>query len=291
MIQQLYAQVEAESLEHAVSDLCRIYEVSRSGYYKWLRRKGTLNSFEQRQNELDYLVADIHAHEPSLGYRMIADRLLMETGRSISDLSVYRSMKRLKIQGYVFRKKRPDQPGNEHEKLPNLLNRDFHAEQPMQKLVTDVTYIKHHGRFYYLACFIDLYNREVVDWELSDTFDNFLIIRPAQRILEKAKSTGRPVLLLHSDQGIQYSSAGYTSLLKEYSVVQSMSRAGTPRDNAVMESFFARFKIVLRSHFRYWLRDDLSAVIAQTIYYFNYVRPMRFLGKKPPVPFRLEQTA
>ncbi len=109
--------------------------------------------------------------------------------------------------------------------------------------------------------------------------------------LEKAKSTGRPVLLLHSDQGVQYSSAGYTSLLKEYSVVQSMSRVGTLRDNAVMENFFARFKIVLRSHFRYWLRDDLSAVIAQTIYYFNYLRPMRFLGKKPPVPFRLEQTA
>ena len=171
------------------------------------------------------------------------------------------------------------------------MNRDFHAEQPMKKLVTDITYIKHHGRFYYLACFIDLYNREVVDWELSNTFDSFLIIRPAQRILEKAKSTGRPVLLLHSDQGVQYSSAGYTSLFEEYSVVQSMSRAGTPRDNAAMESFFARFKIVLRSHFRYWLRDDLSAVIAQTIYYFNYLRPMRFLGKKPPVPFRLEQTA
>ncbi len=84
---------------------------------------------------------------------------------------------------------------------------------------------------------------------------------------------------------------GIPSLLKEYSVVQSMSRVGTLRDNAVMENFFARFKIVLRSHFRYWLRDDLSAVIAQTIYYFNYLRPMRFLGKKPPVPFRLEQTA
>ena len=167
----------------------------------------------------------------------------------------------------------------------------LHAEQPMQKLVTDVTCIKHHGRFYYLACFIDLYNREVVGWELSNTFDNFLIIRTAQRILEKAKSTGHPGLLLHSDQGVQYSSAGYTSLLKEYSVVQSMSRAGTPHDNAVMESFFARFKIVLRSHFRYWLHDDLSAVIVQTIYYFNFLRPLRFLGKKPPVPFRLEQTA
>ena len=120
VIQQLYAQVEAESSKHAVSDLCRIYEVSRSGYYKWLRRKEALNSFEQRQNELDYLVDDIHAHEPSLGYRMIADRLLMETGRSVSDLSVYRSMKRLKIQGYVFRKKHPTQPGNEHKKLPNI---------------------------------------------------------------------------------------------------------------------------------------------------------------------------
>ena len=112
--------------------------------------------------------------------------------------------------------------------------------------ITDVTYIKNNGKWYYLACYLDLFNNEIVDWELSDVFDHFLVMKPAKRLLEKAKSTGTPILL-HSDQGIQYSSAGYSNLLKSYNAIQSMSRAGTPRDNAVMESFFGRFKDVMSS--------------------------------------------
>lgn len=239
---------------------------------------------------MDYRISDLHAHEPSLGYRMLADRLLNETGWLVSDLSVYRSMKRLNIRGYAYKKKCPSQPGNEHNKFANVLNRNFCADKPMQKIVTDVTYIKHKGEFYYLACYIDLFNREILDWELSDTFDNFLVMKPAKRILEKAKSTDHQVLL-HSDQGVQYSSAGYTTLLKEYNAIQSMSRAGTPHDNAVIESFFGRLKIVLRSHFHFWKCDDLRSVVEQAILYFNYKRPLRRLGRKAPVPYRLELAA
>ena len=160
----------------------------------------------------------------------------------------------------------------------------------MQKIVTDVTYIKHKGKWQYLACYLDLYNNEILDYELSDTFDNFLVMKPAKRILEKAKSTDTPILL-HSDQGVQYSSAGYCNLLKSYHVIQSMSRAGTPRDNAVIESFFGRFKDVLRSHYRYWECDDLKKVIDEAVHYFNYIKPVRKLKRKPPVQYRLEQAA
>ena len=115
-------------------------------------------------------------------------------------------------------------------------------------------------------------------------------MKPAKRILEKAKSTESQILL-HSDQGVQYSSAGYCNLLKSYNVIQSMSRAGTPRDNAVIESFFGRFKDVLRSHFQYWKCDDLPKVIDEAVYYFNYIKPVRKLKRKPPVQYRLEQAA
>jgi putative transposase len=98
-------------------------------------------------------------------------------------------------------------------------------------------------------------------------------------------------VLLHSDQGVQYSSAGYCNLLKEYNVIQSMSRAGNPHDNAVMESFWGRFKDALRKHFRYWECDDLRATIEQAIYYFNNERPVRKLKGKPPVLFRTELVA
>ena len=160
----------------------------------------------------------------------------------------------------------------------------------MEKIVTDVTYIKYRGKWYYLAAYLDLFNNEVLEWELSDTFDNFLVMRPAQRLLKKKMRTKHQVLF-HSDQGVQYSSAGYCNLLKEYNVIQSMSRAGNPHDNAVMESFWGRFKDTLRKHFRYWENDDLYSAIEQAIHYFNYERPVRKLKGKPPVLYRTELVA
>ena len=290
MIQQIYAYIEKESVSHSVKELCDVYGVSRSGYYKWLKRKGTSNRYERQQQELDYYVADVHSHYPSQGYRSIADTLLNQYGWAVSDASVLKSMQRLGIKGYVRKQKSPTPIGAEHNRFSNVLNRDFYSDKPMQKLVTDVTYIKNKGKWYYLACYLDLFNNEIVDWELSDVFDNLLVMKPAKRILEKAKSTGTPILL-HSDQGVQYSSAGYCNLLKSYNTIQSMSRAGTPHDNAVMESFFGRFKDVMSSHFQYWKCDDIHKTVADTVYYFNYIRPVRKLKRKPPVQYRIELAA
>lgn len=216
--------------------------------------------------------------------------MLNTYGWTVSDISVWKSMKRLNITGYVRKSANPIVPGAEHNRYANILNRQFYADKPMQKVVTDVTYIKHKSKWYYLACYIDLFNREILDYELGDTFDNYLVMKPAKRILEKAKSTDTQILF-HSDQGVQYSSAGYCNLLQSYNVIQSMSRAGTPRDNAVIESFFGRFKDVLRSHYHYWNCDDIFKVVDDAIHYFNYVKPVRNLNKKPPVQFRIELAA
>ncbi|MDF2840709.1 MAG: transposase of ISErh3 [Clostridia bacterium] len=234
---------------------------------------------------LDNYVSDIHSHYRLMGYRQIRDTLLLETGWKVCDISVWRSMKRLNIRGYVRRKKYPAHAGAEHKHYPNVLNREFYASAPLQKVVTDITYIKHHGKWFFLVCFLDLFNNEIVEWELSDKFDSIFVMNAARKLLEKAKSTDYPILL-HSDQGNQYSSAGYQALLQEYNAIQSMSRAGTPRDNAVMESFFGRFKDVLRFQFRYWEHDNLKDVVSAAIYYFNNIRPVRKLNGKPPVLFR-----
>ena len=286
----MYAEIQRKTDEHSVSELCSIYGVSRSGYYKWLNRSGQLNRYEKTNQILDGYVTDIHKHHPMMGYRQIRDKLYLEFGWSVSDPTVWKSMKRLGIHGYTRRHKPKAATGLEHVRYPNVLNRRFHADVPMEKIVTDVTYIKYNQKWYYLAAYLDLFNNEIVEWELSETFDNFLVIRPAERLLKKRMSTEHQVLL-HSDQGVQYSSAGYCNLLKEYDVIQSMSRAGNPRDNAVMESFWGRFKDTLRKHFRYWEHDDLRATIEQAVHYFNYERPVRKLKGKPPVLFRTELVA
>ena len=291
MIQEMYAEIEKRTDKHSVCELCSIYGVSRSGYYKWLKRAGQPNRYEKTYKILDNYVLDIHSHHPMMGYRQIRDKLCLEFGWIVSDPTVWKSMKRLGIHGFTRRRKAAVSGSNlEHIRYPNLLNRKFKAEQPMQKIVTDVTYIKHHDKWYYLAGYMDLFNNEIVEWELSDKFDNFLVMKPAERLLKRKMSTEHQVLL-HSDQGVQYSSAGYCNLLKEYNAVQSMSRAGNPLDNAVMESFWGRFKDTLRKHFHYWESNDLSAAIEQAVYYFNYERPVRKLKGKPPVLFRIELVA
>lgn len=156
-----------------------------------------MNRYEKQQQELDYYIANY----PSQGYRTIADTLLNEYGWAVTDISVLKSMQKLGIKGYVRKQKQPESEsvGAEHNRFPNILNRDFSSDKPMQKVVTDVTYINHKNKWYYLACYLDLFNNEILDWELSDKFDNYLVMKPAKRILEKAKSTGTQILFL-SDQ-------------------------------------------------------------------------------------------
>lgn len=236
------------------------------------------------------MVMDIHSHFPDQGYRTVNDTLLLQTGLLVSDHAVWRSMQRLGITGFVRKSKKPQPSGREHVEIKNELKRQFYSDKPLTKIVTDITYIRHRGKWYFLSCFLDLFNNEIIDYELSDSLDNFLVINPAKRILENTKSTDTPILF-HSDQGSQYSSAGYVNLLKSYNTIQSMSRAGTPRDNAVMESFFGRFKDVLCARFQYWKHDDIHSVVDQAIHYFNYIRPVRKLNRKPPVQFRIELAA
>ena len=291
MIHEMYAEIQKQTDKHSVSELCDVYGVSRSGYYKWLKRADQLNRYDKTHKILDSYVQDIHSHHPMMGYRQIRDKLCLEFGWLVSDPTVWKAMKRLGIHGYTRRRKSPvAMSGMEHVRYGNILNRNFRAERPLEKIVTDVTYIKHKGKWYYLTGYLDLFNNEIVAWELSDTFDNLLVMNPAERLLKQKKSTEHPILF-HSDQGVQYSSAGYCNLLKEYNVIQSMSRAGMPRDNAVMESFWGRFKDTLRKHFRYWESDDLRAVIEQAVHYFNYERPLRKLNGKPPALFRTEPAA
>ena len=267
------------------------YEEQLQYQIELLKRAERLNRYEKTHKILDSYVLDIHSHHPMMGYRQIRDKLYLEFGWIVSDPTVWKSMKQLRIHGYTRRRKATATGTNlEHIRYANVLNRKFKAEKPMQKIVTDVTYIKHNGKWYYLAGYLDLFNNEILEWELSDTFDNFLVMKPAERLLKRKMSTEHQVLL-HSDQGVHYSSAGYCNLLKEYNVIQSMSRAGNPRDNAVMESFWGRFKDTLRKHFRYWECDDLRSTIEQAIYYFNNERPVRKLKGKPPVPYRTELVA
>ena len=105
MIQEMYAEIQKLTDKHSVSELCSIYGVSRSGYYKWLKRAGHLNRYERTHEILDNYVRDIHSHHPMMGYRQIRDKLRLEFGWIVSDPTVWKAMRRLGIHGYIRHRK------------------------------------------------------------------------------------------------------------------------------------------------------------------------------------------
>lgn len=126
-------------------------------------------------------------------YRQIKDKLSLEFGWIVSDPTVWRSMNRLGIHGHIRHRKIVSNLGSEHTRYANVLNRDFKPDMPMEKIVTDITYINYKGKRYYLAAYLDLFNNEIVEWELSNKFDNLIVMRHVERLLKNMHGTPSPL--------------------------------------------------------------------------------------------------
>lgn len=124
VIQQTYALVQQQAEQHSIVELCKLYKVSRWGYYKWPGRNGQLNCYEKAQKQLDGYVKDIHAQYPSMGYRQVRDFLQCTVGQRACDLSVWGSMRRLHIHGSIRKSQYPSRPGNEHAIHPRLSSKN-----------------------------------------------------------------------------------------------------------------------------------------------------------------------
>jgi len=287
--QYYYSQIDTLRERYSVEWLCQLFEVSRSGYYKWKKRGNEENCYTRTQKILDRYIEQLHGAHPSSGYRALNSRLRAETGWVVCDVSVLRSMQRLSIKARVRKNRKSPAAGKEHKKFPNLLNREFHAERPLSKVATDITQIKYKGQAYSFVCYLDLFNNEILEWNVRQDESMELLLPPLKRLLKRKRMSTESQMLLHSDQGTQYSSAGYYTLLKKYNVIQSMSRAATPRDNAVIESVFGWFKEFLAADFFPNSSESIERLLAKAVYEFNYYRPSHKLNYKSPVQFRIEQ--
>ena len=287
--QYYFSQVDKLRQRFSVEWLCELFGVSRSGYYKWKNRNGEPNIYRKNQIILDAYILDLHKKHPASGYRSLNSRLRTETGLVVCNISVLRSMQRLNIRAKTRKTRKSAFFGTENIRCPNLLNRNFHADVPMTKVVTDITHFYYHKKLYHFVCYLDLYNNEILEWNVRNDETMELILPPLRRLLERKKMSNDVPLILHSDQGSQYSSAGYQRLLKDYNVTQSMSRAGTPHDNAVIESVFGWFKEFLRAEYFSEYYEPINTLMARAVYEFNNFRPSHKLNYKSPVNFRVEQ--
>jgi len=226
-----------------------------------------------------------HKHKGRYGYRRITLAGRRE-GSSLNHKTVQRLMQQLQLVSCIRVKKYNSYQGRYGKAAGNVLNRQFSADKPHQKWVTDVTEFKIAGEKLYLSPVLDLYNGEVVAYQMAH--------RPHLSMVDDMLSKALSVLsegeypLLHSDQGWQYQMAHYQKRLKEAGLKQSMSRKGNCYDNAVMESFFGTLKSECLHLVKYSNISELRTAIDEYIYYYNHERIKQKLKGLSPVEYRIQ---
>ena len=195
-------------------------------------------------------------------------------------------MKELGLKSKVRAKKYRSYRGRAGKTAPNLLNRQFNSSKPNEKWVTDVSQFAVMGKKYYLSPILDLYNREIISYALSDK-PNF---KQVTNMINKAfkKLPDDNSLMLHSDQGWQYQMKPYQNMLKSKNITQSMSRKGNCLDNSVIENFFGLLKSEFFYHENFESTEDFTNGIDEYIYYYNNIRIKEKLDGLSPVQYRLK---
>lgn len=229
----------------SVEKMCRVFKVSRSGYYHWLNRKPSARQTDNQ--EVLQLIREIHQEGKGRYGSPKITRELHKRGVQISRPRVARIMKKAGIRSVVHKKYRVNTTDSNHNYpiAKNLLDRNFSLGDIGRAWVSDLTYIKTTQGWLYLTVIVDLADRKVIGWALSQTMKASHTVIPAWKMAVK----NRPVtadLLFHSDRGVQYACHEFRNILKAHPLVtQSMSRKGNCWDNAVAESFFKTLKAEL----------------------------------------------
>lgn len=250
--------------------MCAFFGVSRAAYYAGIKQ------FEREDRDTARMKKVQEAWESSrktYGYRRITLHLAQKQGLILNHKAVLRLMNKLGIRSNARKpkiyKKMSESPCYHHAK--NVLNRDFTATGPNQKWTTDVTYILTQQGWAYLSTIKDLYDGFIVAHTFGQSNSVELVIDMLRQAKLKEKVTDG--LILHSDQGHQYTSqAYYDVLVTEYNITPSMSRRGNCWDNAPMENFFGHLKEEYLRHFKNPSFDDARRLIDEYIHFFNYER-------------------
>jgi transposase InsO family protein len=281
--------VHENRFKYAVKELCRVLKVSRSGYYRWVaagcperraRDAVTLAVIRQieRDNDSNYGVRRVHRslnneHGIRCGYGKTA-RIMRENG----------------IKAKIKCKYKPQttKADKKEQAYPNLLNQQFGEKEKNRVWLTDITYVRVNGTWNYLAAVLDLGRRKIVGWAVGANPTAEL----ACRALGSAIRRERPPkgLIHHSDRGCQYTSKAYRELLEYNKMAGSMSRVGTPYDNAPMESFFQTLKTECLYKHTFGSIEQLERILRSWIDdYYNRRRLHSALGYKSPLSYEISR--
>ncbi len=254
---------------YAIQAMCKFFGVSRAAYYAWVQRLEQADPDAERKQLIQEAYEKSHK---TYGYRRIGMWICKHKGRVINHKAVVRIMNNLQIHS-IARKRRMFKRMTELEtyhRYDNLLNREFTASRPNQKWVTDITYVSTQQGWAYLSTIQDLFDGFIVAHELGTENSVGLVLNTLKQARQKEQIPAG--LLLHSDQGYQYTSPAYHLLTQAYVLTPSMSRRANCWDNAVMENFFGHLKEEALRHVRHPTFAHLQQLIDEYVHFYNYER-------------------
>ena len=282
-----YAWIKKHRDSYSVGRMCRVLQVSKSGYYKWLGSSPSQRA--RRTAAIHRSVRQVYQQSRGIyGSLKITQQL-----REDPDLetacrnTVARAMREMGLKSRVSRKFKPKttvgDPG--HRAAANVMDQDFRATAPNQKWVADITYLPTSGDWVYLAIVMDLFSRKLVGWSMSDRLTTPLV----SKAIENALATRRPPggqLIHHSDRGCQYTSDAFQQILSREQITCSMSGVGCCYDNAVAERFFWSLKHEWTKFESYTnLEEARRSVFKYIETFYNQQRIHQSLNYKTPNQF------
>lgn len=277
-LRERYSAIEQLSDQYSVSLLCKALKVAKGSYYNHiLRNKNEDTLFEQKKKELTPIIEQIfHDNNQIYGsskiHAILKDRGYTVGQQTVADImhengwfSVVSGAKKLYLKS--------------QERKQNILNQQFQVSRPNEVWVSDVTYFRYNNKVYYICVILDLYARKIVGYRVSMSNSTQLTKGTFKYAYEYRQPTD---LLFHSDQGANYTSRAFTDYLKSLGIKQSFSRAHTPYDNSVMESFFKSMKAekLYRTDFR--SEREIREAIKDYVHYYNSKRPHSVINYRTP---------
>ena len=272
-----YAVIYRHRDEYTVSVMCKFFEVSRSGYYEYVKRLG----LPEQDVDLAQKIAECQeTADKTYGYRRVW-KWLKDRSINRNPKTVLRIMKKYGLLSEIRRRRKWVNLGQQVHKYKNHLNRQFWADRPNAKWVTDISYIHTKEGVLYLSMIRDLYDNSIVAYKTASRQTVSLVLDTIRLAMKKEKKRVAAELQLHSDQGFQYTSHAYFKLTQSYGITPSMSSKGNPYDNAMAENFFSILKTECIYRHKPRTFQEANDLIDRYIYFYNHERIQNKTGVAP----------
>ena len=283
--------IRAEKANYPVQLMCEVLRVSKQGFSAFCKREEQRRRREAKEAALVALVKEAHRQGRCVGGYRPVHQALQKQGVRTNKHKVAQIMKEHGLQARPPKRFQKTTNSRHGEGVsPNLLGRDFTADAPNQKWLSDITYIWTGEGWMYLATILDLYSRQIVGWRTSSSLDASFVVEALKDAIGKRRPPAG--LIVHSDRGVQYASRAFRAVVEEHGMLQSMSGKGDCWDNAPMESFFSTLKRELVDVVRFSTRMEARRALFSYIeVFYNRQRLHSSLGYQSPAEFEQRRVA